>query len=397
MKIAINNICIVPPLTGIGHFTLQLQLALQSLENLELICFKSIEPTSENSKNVKHLTITQKKEKKVLKRKVVDFLMHFRFFRCLQMVKGICLHKISFYKFFLRCEKIGVNVYLEPNYFIHFNYQPVVPIIYDLSMIRFPEMHTKERLKLFKKKLNKAIYQSNAIITISEFSKNEILDIFKINPNKIFVAPCGASSDFKLRNEAEVQKTLDLLNLKYRQFILVIGTFEPRKNLKNICEAYSQLSQELRQHYPLILCGAKGWGNIDLSKNTLELIEKKEIRILDYVSDSTLHELTSSARVSCYISFYEGFGLPVLEAMQSGTPVITSNVSSMPEVAGDAGILVSPTNICEIQTAMENILSDDELMQTMIDKGLHQAQKFSWNKCAKTVLSACEFAEKNLV
>ena len=264
-----------------------------------------------------------------------------------------------------------------------------------MSIIRHPETHTSELVNIFKENLKKSIFKSNAIITISEFSKNEILDVFKIDPKRIFVASCGASLAFKPRSQDEVQKTLASQNLHYRQFILVVGTFEPRKNLKNICLAYSLLSDELRHKFPLILCGAKGWGDINLPHHILDSISKNEIRILDYVSDMMLHDLTSSARVSCYISLYEGFGLPVLEAMQSGTPIITSNISSMPEVAGDAGLLVNPLDIQDILSAISSVLTNDSQMQDMIEKGLVQAQKFSWDKCANSIIDACEYASKH--
>ena len=390
MKIAINNTCIFSPLTGIGHFTLQVQMALLTKENINLMSYKSIDEFLKKSEktdtNIASIAPPNYNNSPIKQFK--KFLAKFRIFQRIYLKK-------EFYKYGQRCKRFGTDIYLEPNYFIFWSYKPVVPIIYDLSIIRHPETHTNELVKIFRKKLKKSIYKSNAIITISEFSKNEILDVFKINPEKIFVAPCGASTNFKPRTNIEVKETLDSLGLNYRQFILVVGTFEPRKNLKNICLAYSLLPQELRNKYPLVLCGAKGWGDINLPQNIIDLISKNEIRILDYVSDTMLHELTSSARVSCYISIYEGFGLPVLEAMQSGTPIITSNVSSMPEVAGDAGLLVDPLDTQDILTAISSVLTNDSQMHTMIEKGLEQAKKFSWDRCANSIIDACEYASKH--
>ena len=301
------------------------------------------------------------------------------------------LHRFIKNRLFLKfLQKNPGDVYFEPNFVLFRSKLPSVTCIYDLSFIRHPETHPKYRRNIFKRYLQKTINHAKAIVTISEFSKAEMVDIFKIDPHKIHVAYCGACNEFKPRTKEETQKTLSEYHLNYREFILVIGTFEPRKNLIRTCEAYALLPEHLRKAYPLVLCGASGWGNIQLSEKVKHLIEIKQIKILQYVSNQALYELTSSAKLSCYASIYEGFGLPVLEAMQSATPVITSNVSSMPEVAGNAALLVNPFEISEIREAMQKILEDEALCQNITQEGLEQAKKFSWENTAKTILKACQ-------
>lgn len=370
MKIVFNASCIQQPLTGIGHFAYQNLLELQKLLNNEIVAFQFNNPDKPQP------TLASKPSS--LKKFLIKFPMVYSLKRFLTNQK--------FKKFIA---KEACDIYLEPNFISYNTHISSIPVIYDLSFIRHPETHPKFRRKIFKKYLKKTIQSAKAIVTISAFSKAEIMDIFKVPDEKIHVAYCGASHEFKPRSASEVQATLAKYQLNYRQFILGIGTFEPRKNLIRTCEAYANLPASLRQTYPLVLCGASGWGDIQLSDKVKKLIENQEIHVLNYVSNQELYELTASARCACYASIYEGFGLPVLEAMQSATPVITSNVSSMPEVAGDAGILVNPYEISDIQHGLEQLLSNDKLCEELTEKGLVQAQKFSWEKTAKIILQAC--------
>lgn len=371
MKIVFNASCIQQPLTGIGHFAYQNLQELQTLLKENIVAYDYHEPVA--SKN------TTTSFKSTLKKIIMHLPMAYTLHRYIKNQK--------FKKFI---QEHQCDVYLEPNFVLFDSPIASIPVIYDLSFIRHPETHPKFRRKIFKKYLKNTINSAKNIITISEFSKSEIMNIFKVPSEKIHVAYCGASQEFRPRNTDEVQTTLDKYQLKHRQFILGIGTFEPRKNLIRTCEAYAQLPETLRHAFPLVLCGASGWGDIQLSEQVKKLIENQEIKILNYVSNQELYELTAAARCSCYASIYEGFGLPVLEAMQSATPVVTSNLSSMPEVAGDACILVNPYEISEIQHALEELLTKDKLCEELTEKGLQQAQKFSWKKTAQIILKACQ-------
>lgn len=372
MKILFNGQTIRYPLTGIGHFSNQIYLELQKKTK--------IIPFLLNSEQTQ--AITKQNSRKLSKLRA--FATQIPFAR-----KAYVFLKEWKLKKFIKNNP--ADIYLEPNYLLLNCSLPGIPFIYDISTLRMPAMHPRSRVKIQEKNLNKTIKKAKAIITISEFSKAELVDYFKINPENIFVSYCGASEHFKPRSSFETEKTLNHYNLKYRQFILVVGTFEPRKNLKRICEAYSKLPEKLKVQHPLVLCGASGWGDIGLSDQITNLIKLNHIQILNYISDEVLHDLTSAAKFSCYVSVYEGFGLPVLEAMQSGTPIITSNTSSMPEVAGDAGLLVNPLEIMEIKNAMTKLLENDELCQLLSEKGLIQAKKFNWQQSADIIYKTCEY------
>ncbi len=384
MKIAFNNSAVRYPLTGIGHLTIQNFEALQKIKNIEVVPYQQMN----NIQNINSASSKNASFKKHMMNTIISFLSKWSWAQELnRFIKNKKMTKF--------CKTVQPHVFYEPNFLLSAKFSPSVSTIYDISFIRYPNTHPKARVKILTKNLKKSIENSKAIVTISEFSKQEIIDVFKVESEKIFVAHCSTPKNFKPHTEEETKATLAPLKLTYRKFILVVGTFEPRKNLKNVCLAYGELPESLRKKFPLVLCGARGWGKLDLPKNITQLIENNQIRILNYIGDQTLYHLTASARVSCYCSIYEGFGLPVLEAMQSGTPVITSNISSMPEVAGDAAILVDPMNYKEIRKGIQDVLTQDTLFALLINKGLKQAKQFNSEKSAAMIVKACQFALEN--
>ena len=165
-------------------------------------------------------------------------------------------------------------------------------------------------------------------------------------------------------------------------YLLAIGTLEPRKNLISALKAYSLLSDNLRDRYPLVIGGMRGWLTDDLDRAIDPMIRKGQVRLLGFVPDSDLNALYSGARAFIYPSLYEGFGLPPLEAMASGTPVITSNRASLPEVVGDAGIQVEPLDIDQLSQAMQLLLEDDNLHRVLQQRGLERASRFTWEDTA---------------
>jgi glycosyltransferase involved in cell wall biosynthesis len=164
-------------------------------------------------------------------------------------------------------------------------------------------------------------------------------------------------------------------------FIFFTGSLEPRKNLKNLIQAYSGLDKRIRKDIKLVLAGFKGWQN----KEIMALLRKvkSDVFYLGYVSDAALRDLYNLATLFVYPSFYEGFGLPPLEAMACGCPVVVSNAASLPEVCGGAAYYVDPYNIESIAEGIHKVLTDEALRQSLIEKGLERAKLFSWEKSAK--------------
>lgn len=289
------------------------------------------------------------------------------------------------YKMFFRN---NVDISLFFNYFVPpFPSGKVVTVIYDTVVNDTPEtMGAKTRFAL-QHTLKQSIKRADKIITISDFSKERIMFHYGVCEDKIAVVPCGYRSDVFHNNysvkEIETGKKKYNINSDY---FLYLGTLEPRKNIERLVKAYSLLKQGKNKIPKLVLAGGKGWlyDNIFKLVNELDLIDY--VIFTGYVDDKDVPLLMNGAAAFCFPSLYEGFGMPPLEAMACGTPVITSNTSSLPEVVGDAAILVNPLSVDDISNAIKLVTKDDKLRQQLSEKGLVQCQKFSWEKSAKLFL-----------
>ncbi|MCK4431428.1 MAG: glycosyltransferase family 4 protein [Candidatus Aminicenantes bacterium] len=264
-----------------------------------------------------------------------------------------------------------------------------VVTIHDLITRIYPSKFTKKHRLVQNTLLPHILRKADRIIAVSNSTKNDIIKFYPEYAHKIKVIYEGVESQFFPRSNHEIEKTLDKYNVDFR-YILFLGTVEPRKNIIRVVDAFIQLKQEGNIEQKLIITGRKGW----LYKDIIEKINKtpfsQDIIFTDFVDDEDLPSLYSGAEIFLYPSLYEGFGLPVLEAMSCGSPVITSNLSSLPEIAGDAAILVDPMNVEEIVQAMEKLLRDRELRKELKRKSLERAKFFSWEMAAKETLHLYE-------
>jgi glycosyltransferase involved in cell wall biosynthesis len=220
------------------------------------------------------------------------------------------------------------------------------------------------------------------IIAVSENTKKDILNFFPfLEEKKIRVIYEAADDHFTVIQD---EKILAGCRQQYHlppEFILCVGTLEPRKNLVTLLNAFSNVSQ--KKDIPLVITGKKGWKYKEIFKTFSNLRLEKKVFFTGYVYQEDLPALYNLATVFVYPSIYEGFGLPPLEAMQCGCPVITSNVSSLPEIVGDAAIKVNPFSVKALEEAIYKLVSNPELRKDYIHTGLKQAEKFSWDKCAQ--------------
>lgn len=235
-----------------------------------------------------------------------------------------------------------------------------------------------------------AVRIADSIITISESTKRDILKLFRYDPSKIHVTPLSVDPDFHPNHDRAI---VDGVRRRYalpEQFVLYVGTIEPRKNVAGIARAYAQLPVHVQQQFPLVIAGARGWyaGAIFEEISTLGISD--HIREIGFVEAQDLPTLVSMAKLFVFPSLYEGFGYPPLEAMASGVPVITSSVSSLPEVVGNAGILVDPTDYGALCAEMNRVLTDEKLHVELKEKGLQRAKEFSWRKTAQMTLRVFE-------
>ena len=277
------------------------------------------------------------------------------------------------------------DLYFEPNFIPLKNIKAAKTIVsvHDFSFLIYQEYHTKERVEYFDKYFFSNIANADAIICFSEYTKNEVIKNIGINGTNVYVIYHGVDHNvFKILDNKQTVHNLP------EQFIFCAGSIEPRKNLMGLLNAYNELNEDIKLKYKLVLVGFKGWENTQI----MNLIKKNthNIHYLGFVSDEELARLYNLASCFIYSSFYEGFGLPILEAMACGTPVICSNSSSMPEVGGDAVLYFDPNNIKELTYQITYLLTDKVLQQNLVQKGLSRAEQFSWEKSAKEHLDVFE-------
>jgi glycosyltransferase involved in cell wall biosynthesis len=226
-----------------------------------------------------------------------------------------------------------------------------------------------------------------AILTISECSKRDIVQRLRVPADKVFVSYLAASPNFRPLDLAALETVKQKYGLD--QFILTVGTLEPRKNISSLIKAYQQIVN-MYPHIQLVHAGPLGWMYADVLTLVKELGLDQQVRFLGRVSEEDLIGLYNAARLFVFPSLYEGFGLPVLEAMACNCPVVTSNNSSLVEVAGDAACLIDPMNIGDIASGMMNILDDANTANELRAAGLKQSAKFTWEKCARVTHSVYE-------
>ena len=234
-----------------------------------------------------------------------------------------------------------------------------------------------------------AVRMADKVITVSNHTANDVLKEMPYAEGKIFPISLGVSN---LKPVAE-SSSLELIGVDMPYFLFV-GTLEPRKNLVGLIEAYSKLPIDVRSSAHLVIVGGKGWGGVNIAAIASRFGVQDCIQVLGYVTDAQLATLYTFAIFLAMPSFYEGFGLPLLEAMSRGTPVLTSNCASMPEVAGDAGLLVDPHDVSSISKALSSMLTDKTLVKSLRDKSIVNAKHFSWDLAVQKTLNIIEDAAK---
>jgi glycosyltransferase involved in cell wall biosynthesis len=266
---------------------------------------------------------------------------------------------------------------------------PRLVTLHDTFPLSFPGHSTAFERLLYRLWLPLILPHLDGIITDSQNSKHDICSYLHIPGEKITVIPVASARHFRLLPEAQVGPHLARYGL-VRPYILYVGSVEPRKNLLRLLDAYVQLRRSLPQ-YRLVIVGARNyWKSSPLARAVEHQGLQAQVTFTGYIPDEHLPALYNAAALFCFPSLYEGFGLPVLEAMACGVPVVTSSTSSLPEVAGDAALLVDPYNVDEIAAVMRSVLQDCELAHDLRRRGLARAAQFSWEKTARETIAVNE-------
>lgn len=258
--------------------------------------------------------------------------------------------------------------------------------VHDLSPFVLPEFYnTKRRIWHASLPARKTLARADVIFAVSEFTKLELIKLFNVAPEKIVVTHLGVDHSLFQPNipEARLREVRNVYGLP-GEFLLYFGTIEPRKNVVGLIQAYNAMQTNI----DLVIAGRPGWKYSEVFREIEKSPKKRNIHVLGFVEEADPPALLKLAKAFVFPSFYEGFGLPVLEAMSVGTPVVTSQVTSIPEVTGDTALLVDPYNVPSIAKALDVIVTDAALRESFSKKGIAHAQQFTWDKTAEKVLES---------
>ncbi|PIR54624.1 hypothetical protein COU74_05030 [Candidatus Peregrinibacteria bacterium CG10_big_fil_rev_8_21_14_0_10_36_19] len=363
MKIAIDIKEAGATKAGKGYFTFHLLRNLFEIdkENEYLLYSQHKIPGFEEFPNVKQIAINSK-----------GFMWHI--------------------KVFLDLQKQKIDLYFAPTSYIIPAFLPrkirSIIVVHDLVAFLF-KGHNKKAIFIEKLFLKAALKKSEKVVTVSQNTKNDLIERFDYPKSQIEVISCAAAREFQPIPKTDLTEFIKKTDLP-EKFFLSVGTLEPRKNYLSLVTAFSKFHNE-HPDYHLIIVGKNGWQYEDIYQQIKQTRISEKIHTLGYLSTTSLASLYSLATALVFPSFYEGFGIPPLEAMQCGCPVICSNNSSLPEVVGDAALLIDPQSSNQIAEAMHDLATKPALREKLREEGLTQAKKFSWKDSAEKFLEGLTF------
>ncbi|PYC01102.1 glycosyltransferase family 1 protein [Pseudomonas sp. MB-090624] len=371
MKLILSVESVRFPLTGIGRYTYELASRLQHAEEiseLRLFAGRKFLPElvspSDQSDAVHGL-------KRFVQKNALAVEVYRRLMPILrkQALRG---HEDFIYH--------STNFYLPPFA------GPRVATFHDLSPFTWAHCHTPQIARYLQRELTQSLKRADALITVSHCMRQELADYFNWPLDRIHAVPLASSPQFHPRSPDALREALARHGLQPGGYSLFVGTIEPRKNIVSLLDAYSRLPLALRQRWPLILTGYHGWRSEAIHDRIAQAQQQGWAHYLGFVASADLPLLFAGARLFTFPSHYEGFGLPVLEAMSSGVPVVCSNSSSLPEVAGPAALMCAPDDVEGLTALLQQGLEDEAWRATAVQQGLLHAGGFSWERCAQATV-----------
>jgi len=291
----------------------------------------------------------------------------------------------------LKLKQLNIDVLHSPHYTTPlFTKIKKIVTFHDMTFYITPEVHTFFKRTLFKLYMLVSSKFADKILTVSKSTSNDVQNILNVKPEKITVTYNAKSYIYRpIDDSSKIETVKNKYNIS-NKYILFVGTLEPRKNIKNLIMAFNKYKKNNKSKIKLVIVGKKGW----MYEEIFEIVKTKklenEVIFTGFVDLEDLPFLYNGAEAFIYPSIYEGFGIPVLEAMSCGTPVVTSNISSMPEIIGDAGLTINPKDSNELFQAIKTLLINKDLRKKYGKKGLERSRKFTWKNCAKITLATYE-------
>lgn len=382
MNIILNAQSLAPRLTGIGRYTLEL---IQRLENNSRVTsvhafsnatwrdsstYATFESCSTNVADHAKKTIKAYAKKiplaYTLKKHVQQFVLE------------------------RNAAKLASPIYHETNYVLASFQLPSVVTVHDLSHLLYPECHPLERVRHLERELPRTLDRAGHIICVSRFIRNQLHELMGVNLEKITPIHLGVSPSMRPCSREQVVSALKRYALPEEGYLLVVATREPRKNLDRLVRAYLQIQRSIRPRMPLVFVGDRGWKSEYLDRELQNLEAQGLVRTIGYVPEKDLPFIYCGATMFAFVSLYEGFGLPPLEAMACGTPVLAADTSAMTEVIADAGLLVDPYDIDAIASGLTRLLGDEDLRSDLVRKGIQRAASFTWDQCVEKTIDVYE-------
>lgn len=300
-------------------------------------------------------------------------------------LSGLFLNKLSIP---VECLMGRLDIFHGPCFFVPYSLRcKSVVTIHDLMVLRHPEFLKPEWVVSIRKEISASVRRSDAVIAVSSFTKKEIMELLNIPEERIRVIHNGVSPIFRpIREREKIEEVKAKFGVE-GPYLLFVGNIEPKKNIETLIYAYRELRNSTSFKYPLLIAGKKSWHFPAIWKLIQQHRMEKDIIFTDVINDDELACLYNGAELFVFPSLFEGFGIPVIEAMACGVTVVTSNRASIPEIADDAALLVDPMNVNDIAHAMYSMLRDDKLRASLRQKGIERAKLFSWEKAARETVS----------
>lgn len=371
LKVILSIDSVKYPLTGIGHYTCELANQLIRQADIERVQFMRGARLVDSLPEISSVPNTMNGVRS----------------RLLKSRLAVSLYQLTVPRMKARALRgFEDHVFHGPNFYLPSFNGSSLATLHDLSPFLWSECHPPERVRYMRSEIELSLRRASMLITDSEFTRQEVSAYFSWPIEKIRAVPLASGGVFFPRSPESLQGVLQRYALVDGGYSLFLGTIEPRKNLQVLLDAYESLPASLRKRWPLILAGYSGWHSEAIFSRIEEGMRSGWVRYLGYLSPDDLPFLMAGARLFIFPSLYEGFGLPVLEAMASGTPVVCSNSSSLPEVAGDAALMFDAADVKTLGQLIVKGLEDDGWRASARELGIARAAKFSWSRCARETI-----------